>query len=698
MNLTSLILSDCREMKRKRFASSSSRVYGEECIFCGKEKYVRGTNSREKLVKATQLRVDQTLREKAISKCDENILAITSRDIVAAEAHYHRSCYRDYTRPEKIQDDQAAGINQQELVPEQEAFFDLFQYIRAEVIEKQLVVSMTELTRKLESFYQSREVDELSELTKKHMRRKIEAEFGSALDSFADDKGKLLIISENLSRQETVKANILLKQELEILKSKSTDSQKVIDQCATYIRHSIFDIKWQTPWPIHPSDLNAESFPVPENLSRFLMGLLTSYPGINSPSERVKTLVNSFSQDIIYATTCGQTQPPKQILLSYGVKTMTGNVELIQMLNRFGHAVSYSQIEENDTALCLQKMASSLNQTTILPGTIRPNVFTNLAWDNIDRLEETLTGEGTTHRVNGIAVQPRVYGPHLPSVAPPAIEKRKQRVITHEVQPLNTYISGERVGPQPLTTTDTDDNDQQNEAEKAGLKNMIWLLAQEIGCHNQLQKIPSWTGFNILARRGHDIVSKDVVGYLSTINAPATQLTTVNEILRQSDGIRKALNLDEIVVVMDQALYAKASEVIWQHPDQYSAILLRLGTFYTMCNLLSIIGKRHQDAGLRDLCIESGIIAEGSVSGVLEGKMYNRAVRVHKCVYEALMRLVWQQFSPWVASNHPDKLPNLCEVKAHVSEMVGNFSQEQYGQVLHSQAVVEVHELWSQFL
>ena len=165
MNLTSLILSDCREMKRKRCAPSSSRVYGKECIFCGEENYVRGTNSREKLVKATQLRVDQTLREKAISKCDENILAVTSRDIVAAEAHYHRSCYQDFTRLEKIQDDQAAGINQ-ELDPEQEAFFDLFQYIRAEVMENQLVVSMTELTRKLESFYQSRGVDELSNSTK----------------------------------------------------------------------------------------------------------------------------------------------------------------------------------------------------------------------------------------------------------------------------------------------------------------------------------------------------------------------------------------------------------------------------------------------------------------------------------------------------------------------------------------------------
>lgn len=50
------------------------------------------------------------------------------------------------------------------------------------------------------------------------------------------------------------------------------------------------------------------------------------------------------------------------------------------------------------------------------------------------------------------------------------------------------------------------------------------------------------------------------------------------------------------------------------------------------------------DAGLRDLCIESGVVSEGSVKGVLEGKMYNRAVRVHKLVYEALMRLIWEQF------------------------------------------------------
>ena len=73
------------------------------------------------------------------------------------------------------------------------------------------------------------------------------------------------------------------------------------------------------------------------------------------------------------------------------------------------------------------------------------------------------------------------------------------------------------------------------------------------------------------------------------------------------------------MVVLDQALYAKACEVAWKHKDLYAEVLLRLGTFQPIFNLLSIIGKRFQDAGLHDTCTESGIMAEGSVSGVLEG-------------------------------------------------------------------------------
>ena len=69
-------------------------------------------------------------------------------------------------------------------------------------------------------------------------------------------------------------------------------------------------------------------------------------------------------------------------------------------------------------------------------------------------------------------------------------------------------------------------------------------------------------------------------------------------------------------MVLDQALFAKATEMS------------------TISNLMSIIGKMFGDAGLRDL-------AEGSINKVLEGKQYNRAVRLHKLTHEALMRIAW---------------------------------------------------------
>ena len=80
---------------------------------------------------------------------------------------------------------------------------------------------------------------------------------------------------------------------------------------------------------------------------------------------------------------------------------------------------------------------------------------------------------------------------------------------------------------------------------------------------------------------------------------------------------------------------------------KFKNIILRMGAFHTICNLLSAIGKRFQDACLRDLSVESGVIAEGSITAFLEGRKYNRAVRLHNIVYVAMMRLAWKVFLLW---------------------------------------------------
>ena len=55
--------------------------------------------------------------------------------------------------------------------------------------------------------------------------------------------------------------------------------------------------------------------------------------------------MKSFAQDLVIGVTRGRIKPPKQILLWYAVKTLTNNVELVSILNRHGHGISYSQLE-----------------------------------------------------------------------------------------------------------------------------------------------------------------------------------------------------------------------------------------------------------------------------------------------------------------------------------------------------------------
>ena len=97
---------DCRKSLR-RVSANGGTVLSSSCIFCDKaSKYKKGSKTREKMICCSELRVDERIRQIATVKHDTKILSITSEELVAKEANYHSSCYKDYTRPEK----QLAGI------------------------------------------------------------------------------------------------------------------------------------------------------------------------------------------------------------------------------------------------------------------------------------------------------------------------------------------------------------------------------------------------------------------------------------------------------------------------------------------------------------------------------------------------------------------------------------------------------------
>ena len=117
------------------------------------------------------------------------------------------------------------------------------------------------------------------------------------------------------------------------------------------------------------------------------------------------------------------------------------------------------------------------------------------------------------------------------------------------------YNAGERCGPHTRGYVEVKLNQIM---ECAWRKNLLWVLVRIHA--SQKQSVPGWTGFNILVRNNHE-VAKDNVGYLPTINAPVTNMSAAYQVLIKSLHIKETLNLQSIVVVFDQALYAKATEI-----------------------------------------------------------------------------------------------------------------------------------------
>ena len=169
---------------------------------------------------------------------------------------------------------------------------------------------------------------------------------------------------------------------------------------------------------------------LPSNFKSFLTNLFKSKPN------ELNIKINSLGQDLLYVINNGQLLTPKHILLPFTVKSLTGNVELVKILNRLGHGVSYSKICEIEAFLASQKISKS---NVIIPESIQIFIPTTLVFDNIDRLEETLSGSDTTHRVNSIAVQSSFIGPFLPK-SKEIIPKTKQRSIDVPIIEIPIYI------------------------------------------------------------------------------------------------------------------------------------------------------------------------------------------------------------------------------------------------------------------
>ena len=121
------------------------------------------------------------------------------------------------------------------------------------------------------------------------------------------------------------------------------------------------------------------------------------------------------------------------------VKHITGCKQVVTFLNRFDHGISTSQLQEMETCLAQKNVQAQLDQEVYLLPSIQVGSWMTLCWDYNDICKETLSGKGTTHCTNGIAIQRRTFSPiQLPVTTPlPRSHRRSIAPVFSEVLPSN---------------------------------------------------------------------------------------------------------------------------------------------------------------------------------------------------------------------------------------------------------------------
>ena len=93
---------------------------------------------------------------------------------------------------------------------------------------------------------------------------------------------------------------------------------------------------------------------------------------------------------------------PKHICLALYVLRQTHSKDIVTVLNRFGHSISYYEAQRYITAMVQKVELQSIDYGVFVPSNCKVGEFTQCAFDNLDFHEDTKDGStlhATSHNI-----------------------------------------------------------------------------------------------------------------------------------------------------------------------------------------------------------------------------------------------------------------------------------------------------------
>ena len=448
--------------------STSSGILPKKCIFCNlSRKKVKG--KEEKLGNCETREAEKCIKDAATNLEDSKLLAeIGDVDFVAKEVKYHHSCRKLYLN--KAMREQSAQDNPSDYSKDRilhtKAFSYLENYINVSVIQKGQAEFMTSIYSRYMSVFTDLGGDGDS-YTLQKLTQKILTHFNAEvkIEKCSNKVGTILCQKD----MDTINA-------IESAKVYASSNDFKVTETALLIRSAIQRLRATSnslPYPVTPEALKAGQADPPEVLKHFFTVL---FSGTEELSDfRVERYVHSASQDAIFMTTRGRVKPSKHLCLGLGLKSLTGSRKVIELVNHFGHSVSYHTVEELETDLA--KTVTEKQHSTPYGLAQQPGLATSVAFDNYDENSETLSGAGTLHDTVGICFQniPTEQGCSLQTYESNAVaSKKRKRSIEMPDRSIEPYRKRPKIQTFQYETTI---NDCPANLLNAKRQDALWMIS-----------------------------------------------------------------------------------------------------------------------------------------------------------------------------------------------------------------------------
>ena len=604
----------------KRSARVSMGPYESRmhCVFCGNE--VVKTSGSVDYEEYSSVKTDgfvETIMAHCRQRKDDWAFTVQGRieyfekDLHAADSVYHRSCdinfrtnrdvpmqHRDGSTEKK-----ARKVGRPKDADKEEAFLRMCSFFE-ENDEEQLTV--TDLANKMNDYLE--EQDSVA-YGNQYLKSKLLEHYGESI-FVAEGKGLHDIVTFR-EKTSSILRNYFSKPEMDEEGQKRAIIETAGKLIKSDIKSMILPSNDQYPKASEVEQQSALEY-IPPSLRLLLQNLLVG--------KNIRKKEASIGQSIIQGARPRALLAPLQLGLAVQMHHHFRSRFLIDTLSAMGFCSSYSEVQR------FEENAAASVATDVLGGDIDiPDTALLFAADNVDHNIITLDGKGTFHGMGMIAA----ITPGRPTSHTVFRRKVKQLKIVDLAQvEVKEYrfarYARSSIKFEPLPFLDGDDH----------RIDVLWETSFRFK-----QPVPNRQGMMHLLHKDRDHPGQSSVVFLPIIDMYPGDKSCIFSTLEYLSNLAHT-HKTTAVVTFDQPLYWKASEIKYEVPQesQIRSVVLLLGSFHTLMNLLGAIGTLMDGSGIKEIL--GTIYGENAVQHIMTGKAVQRALRGHLLLDQCLAQQV----------------------------------------------------------